>query len=123
MKKILSIFLVLFIPFFVLCGCGDKHFEGEICHLEYKEEYSEEITKTTFVWTGKFGVPIYTDYIRTYPDRWYVEVRSFNKEKQKYEYNDCYVTKECFEKLKIGDWFVYDESYCFSKEPYTEVRK
>lgn len=122
-KKIFSLILVLIVPVLLFCGCKEKNFEGEICHLEYKEECSEEITRTTYVWTGKFGVPIFHHYIRTYPDRWYVEVRSFNKEKQKYEYNSCYVTEECFEQLKIGDWFIYDESYCFSKEPYTEARK
>ena len=122
-KKLISLVLVLVMPMLVLCGCGEKNFEGEICHLEYKEAYSTIVPVTTFIFTGKTTIPIITNYVRTYPERWYVEVRKFNQDKQEWEYNDCYVTEECFNQLKIGDWFVYDSDYCFDKEPYTQVKE
>ena len=40
-----------------------------------------------------------------------------------YDYNDCYVTEETYNSLKIGDWFVYDEDYCFPEEPYTQEKE
>ena len=122
-KKIFSLILVLIVPVFLFCGCKEKSFEGEICHLEYKEAYTQTIIVPVAVYNGTTTTFIYVPYIRTYPDRWYVEVRNFNTEKQEYEYNDCYVTEECFNQLKIGDWFVYDSDYCFEKEPYTQVKE
>lgn len=125
-KKIISIILVLILPVILFCGCSnsksDKGFEGEICVLEFKEEYTTRTPITTIIWTGKTAVPITTWYVRTYPDRWYVKVRRFNTDKQEYEYDECYVTKECFDKLKIGDWFIYNSDYCFDEEPYTQKK-
>lgn len=123
MKKIFLLIMILIIPILFLCSCSkDKYFEGTIVHLEYKESTTEEITRYQSIWTGKFAVVIPKHYIRTYPDRYYINVKVFDEKKQKYKYYECYVTKEYFEKLKIGDWFIYDNTYCFDKEPFTEER-
>lgn len=122
--SIIAIIMLLLLPLTIFSGCSkEKSFEGEICKLEYKEEYTTIIPLTTYIYNGKTMTPIITYYVRTYPDRWYVQVRRFNTNKQKYEYDECYVTQECFAKLKIGDWFVYDKDFCYSEEPYTQVRR
>ena len=40
-----------------------------------------------------------------------------------YKYHECYVTEEIYNTLEVGDWFVYDEEYCFPDEPYEQERK
>ena len=122
-KKLISLLLVLVMPMLVLCGCGEKNFEGEICHLEYKEAYTTTVIIPITMYNGKSTTVICVPYIRTYPDRWYVKVRRFNNDKQDYEYDDCYVTEECYNKLNMGDWFVYNSDYCFDEEPYTQVKE
>lgn len=120
---IASIFIVCISLFCVACKEETKSFEGEVCKLEYKEEYTTIIPITTHIYNGKTMTPIIAMYVRTYPDRWYVQVKTFNEEKQKYDYNDCYVTEATYNSLKIGDWFVYDEDYCFPEEPYTQEKE
>lgn len=121
-KKLLCV-IVAFLLFVCLCGCSNKSFEGEVCELRFEEEYTTIILLPTNVYNGKTMQTWLIPYVRTYPDRWYVRVRTFNTEKQNYEYNECYVTHEVYDTLKIGDWFVYNEDYCFDSEPYTQQRK
>ena len=91
--------------------------------MEFKPKYTTIIPITTYIYNGKTMTPIITMYARTYPDRWYVQVREYDEENQKYIYNDCYVTENTYNSLKIGDWFVFDEDYCFEEEPYTQEKQ
>ena len=93
MRKKLLYVIVAIISMLCLCGCGNKFFEGEVCELRFEEEYTTTILLPTNIYNGKTMQTILIPYIRTYPDRWYVRVRTFNTEKQNYEYNACYVTK------------------------------
>lgn len=124
-KKMWLLLLILILPLaFILAGCSNtKPFEGEICELEFKESYTTTLLLPITIYNGTTTTTMLVPYIRTYPDRYYVKVRNYNEEKQNYDYYDCYVTKECFENLEIGVWFVYDEDYCFPEEPYTQVRE
>lgn len=121
-KKLLCV-IVTFILSACLCGCSNKSFEGEVCELRFEEEYITTILLPTYIYNGETIQTILIPYIRTYPDRWYVCVRTFNVKTQNYEYNECYVTKEVYDTLKIWYWFVYNEDYCFDGEPYTQQRK
>lgn len=122
-RKILCFLIIGLIPLFILCGCSNENFEGEVCELEFKESYSTTILIPVTFYNGTSTMTTLIPYIRTYPDRWYVKVKNFNEAKQEYNYHDCYVTEECFKKLKIGDWFVFDKDYCFENEPYTQRRE
>lgn len=103
-------------------ACEPTYFEGEVCELEFKEAYTTTTVIPITIYNGKTTSIIMVPYVYHYPDRWFVKVKSFDEEKQKFIYNSCYVTKECFETLKIGDWFVYNEDYCFDEEPCIKER-
>lgn len=114
--------VILIVMAVILTGC-QKSFEGEVCELELKEAYTTTVILPITIFNGKTNTVIMVPHIRTYPDRYRVKVKTFDVENNKYTYNECYVTKECFEQLKIGDWFVYDKDYCFDSEPYTQTRE
>ena len=120
--KIITV-LLLFVTIFSFYACKkDIYFEGEICDLQFQEEYTMTLLLPVNIYTGKTHSVILVPYIRRYPDRYYVKTKTYNEEKENYEYNECYVTKDCFEKLEIGQWFVYDKTYCFEEEPYIQEK-
>lgn len=125
-KTIRCLSLCLIILLIPLCflGCRKKeaNFEGEVCELEYKEAYTTTVILPIYIYNGKTTTLMMIPYIRSYPDRYRVKVQNYNDNKQSYDYYECYVTKECFDNLKIGDWFVYDKDFCFKEEPYTQVK-
>ena len=76
-KKMLCLILVLFMPVLMLCGCGcskEPYFEGEICHLEYKERYTTTIIIPITIYNGKT-----TSIVRDNPDDKdnYIDARIF----------------------------------------------
>ena len=122
MKRKISILLVGILMLMFLTGCKAERFEGEVCELEFKEEYTTTRVMTITVFNGKTSSVIVVPYVFHYPDRWRVKVREYDEENRQITYHECYVTEEVFNSLEIGDWFVYDESYCFANEPYTTER-
>lgn len=124
MKKLKYILILLcIITSIIFTGCNKKGFEGEICELEFKPAYDTVLLLPITIYNGKTTTIILVPYIRHYPDRYYVKVRHFNDKDQKYNYDDCYVPKDVFDELDIGDWFVFDPNNYFDSEPYTQEKQ
>lgn len=122
-KKIVTIIAVLLVGLFLFVGCKKEAFEGEVCELEFKPAYTTTIIIPVTIWNGKTSSVFMIPYIRYYPDRWYVKVREYVSGDGMYKYHECYVTEEVYNTLEVGDWFVYDEEYCFPDEPYEQEQK
>ena len=121
MKKLSLMFMILFV-LFMFSACGTEPFEGEVCELKYQEAYTTTVIVPVTVWNGKTASVITIPYIWSYPDRWRVKVREYDDEKDEFIYHECYVTEEIYNSLKIGDWFIYNEDYCYPNEPYTHEK-
>lgn len=123
-KKIIKFLLLSFVILTVLSfsACTTESFEGEVCELEYKEAYTTTLILPITIFNGKTSSVIMIPYFRHYPNRWRVKVREYDTDSNKYIYHECYVTEETYNSLKIGDWFVYDEDYCYPDEPYSQER-
>lgn len=122
MRRKISILLVGILMLIVLTGCKSEWFEGEVCELEFKEACTTTRVIPITVFNGKTCSVIIVPYVFHYPDRWRVKVWEYDEENRQITYHECYVTEEVFNSLEIGDWFVYDESYCFANEPYIKER-
>lgn len=122
MIKKTSLVALIFITLFLFSACATEPFEGEVCELEYEEAYTTTVILPVTIYNGKTTSIIPVPYIRSYPDRWRVVVREYDSEKDEFIYHECYVTEETYNSLKIGDWFVYDEDYCYPNEPYTQEK-
>lgn len=122
MKRKISILTICILMLILLTGCKGERFEGEVCELEYKEAYTTTTLLPTTIFNGKTSSVVLIPHILHYPDRWRVKVWQYDEESGEKIYHECYVTEEVFNSLKIGDWFVYDESYCYPDEPCTKER-
>ena len=125
-KKIVKIIAIIFVFFIGLClfvGCKKESFEGEVCELEFKPAYTTTVIIPVTIYNGTTSSLVMIPYIRYYPDRWYVKVKEYVIGEETYTYYECYVTEEVYDSLEVGDWFVYDEEYCFPNEPYEQERK
>lgn len=119
-KKILLVGVLILA--LLLCSCSNKITEGEIYEKEFKPEDTQLVPITTFIYTGKVSVPIIHYYRRHYPDRYIVRIRQYNEEENTFLYNEYYVDAETYNKVNIGDWFIYDEAFCIENEPYTQEK-
>lgn len=123
MKHIKKLILVaVLLLALLLCSCATKITEGEIYEKEFKAEETQLLPITTFIYTGKVAIPVTHFYNRHYPDRYIVRIRQYNEEENTYLYNEYYVNKETFDKVNIGDWFIFDENFCIENEPYTQEK-
>ena len=114
--------LVLFVGLCSLTACNDETpCEGEIINKEFLEAYSTTRVTTTTIYNGTTFVVMPITYIVHYPDRWRITVQWYSNEK--FESRQIYVTEDCYNSVAIGEWFVYDKSFCSYKEPYTQERK
>ena len=50
-----------------------------------------------------------------YPKRWRLTVQR-TKDEGNHE-KQIYVTEECYDAVNVGDWFIYDKSFCSFTEP------
>lgn len=120
---ILTIILTILL-LFSFTGCSKQEpFEGEICKLEYQPAYTTTTLIPIIISNGKTTTTILVPYIFYYPDRWYVQVREYVGEYEEFVYHECWVTEEVFNSLSVGDWFVYNEDYCFPDEPCEKIRQ
>lgn len=116
-KKFCLILAILLLLILVVsfAGCDDDPCEGEIIKKEFLEEHTEVRTITTFIYTGKVCIPVVRPYSYHYPDRWKVTIQWYSE--GKFHTREIWVTEECYNKVTIGDWFVYDKNFCSYTEP------
>lgn len=122
MKKKILCAVLIFVMVFALVGCNDLT-EGEVYEKEFKPAESKPVTMTTMVWTGKVAVPIIHTYIRHYPDRYIVRISVYDHDSHEIIRDEYYVSKECYDSINIGDWFVYDKDAHLDSEPYTQEKE
>lgn len=119
MKKRFYIILAVLLSFlfvFSLVGCSeDEPCEGIVVKKEFLQEHTDVRFQATVIYNGSSCTTMLIPYTYHYPDRWKVTVRWYENE-EKHE-REIYVTKECYETVKLGDWFVYDTEFCSYKEP------
>ena len=120
MKKIIYLLMILTLAF-CLASCSTGHIEGEVIDKEFKEAHTQTVLLPTTIFNGKTTTIILIPYIRQYPNRWKVTVRWFEKDRPYHE--DIWITQECYESVHLGDWFFYDEDYCYPQEPYEQRRQ
>lgn len=103
MKRILLVILVITIIIAVCTACaiGPIH-EGEVYAKEHKEAY----TSVTQQWVRYGKVNVVTPKTTHHPERWVISFKAYNEESQKWKYNSCNVSKELYDSVNIGDWFI-----------------
>lgn len=103
MKKVLKIFTVLVLSFFVFTftACRNERYigiEGTIVAKEYVPEHKT----ISFIPTGKSLIPITNHH----PDAWYITVEyDINGKKEKAEFE---ITEEEYKTYDIGDIYIYN---------------
>ena len=123
-KKVVVIkkrILALSMAALLLVGCGKKLTEGEIYGKEFLPEETT-ITYVPFVYSdGKTSHTTIIPMVFDYPDRWRIDIRSFNvNEEGEYETASYFTSEEVFEACDIGDVFSYEPERDSENEP---VRK
>lgn len=123
MKRFKNILLVgVLLLALLLCSCGSEITEGEIYEKEFKPKETQTIVIPMVVSTGNTVVTSVIPVIRHYPDRYIVRIRQYNEEENTFLYNEYYIDAESYNKVNIGDWFIYDEAFCLENEPYTQEK-
>lgn len=123
MKRIKKILLVgVMLLSLLLCSCGNKITEGEIYEKQFKPEETITMFIPMTVYTGKTTITNIIPVIRHYPDRYIVRIRQYNEEENTFLYNEYYIDAETYNKVNIGDWFIYDKNFCLENEPYTQEK-
>lgn len=93
----------------------DDYFEGEIIKKEFLEEHYEQRPVITLIYNSTVAVPVTTIWTYHYPKRWRLTVQR-TKDEGNHE-KQIYVTEECYDAVNVGDWFIYDKSFCSFTEP------
>lgn len=115
--KIATVFIVLICCLF--SGCREEALSGEVKSKEFLPAYTTIIPTTTIIYNGKTAIPVIIPIVYSYPDRWKLTI----KREENGKLQDIYVTQECFEKVNINDYFVYDSDYCSLDEPVMKRRQ
>lgn len=102
----------------LLVGCGKKLTEGEVYGKEFLPAETT-ITYVPFIYSdGKTSHTTIMPMVFDYPDRWRIDIRSFNvNEKGEYETASYFTSKEVFDACDIGDVFSYDPDRDSQNEP------
>lgn len=119
---LLVLIIIILLNFcFLLTACKEEHYEGEITCKEFLKEYTTIKIIPVIVHNGKTTSTIMIPYTHHYPDRWKLTIQWYAD--NKFHNKNIYVTKECYDSVNIGDWFVYNKSFCSLKEPCTKTRE
>lgn len=122
-KKVLLIYisLFLFVLIFSFVACDDTSCEGEVIKKEFLEEHSEVRLMPVTIFNGKTTTIMMIPYSFHYPNRWRITVKWYSD--GEFHTREIYVTEECYNKVTIGDWFVYDKDFCTYTEPCEKNRE
>lgn len=117
-KRFLVLYAVMisFLSALSLAGCSnDKPCEGEVIKKEFLQAHTVVQAQPTVIYNGSSFTTILIPYTYYYPDRWKLTVKWYEEEEE--HEREIYVTKECYEAVNLGDWFIYDSEYCTYREP------
>lgn len=106
-----------------LAGCGNKVTEGDVYKKEFRPARTETVILPTSIYNGKTTTIINIPYVIDYPDRYVVYIKKYNDEKKEFETENYFVSKEIYDGINIGDYFIFDSSFGTDDEPYTKTKK
>lgn len=105
-KRLISICITITL---LLCGCTPKLTEGNVYQKEYREADSTLIMMPVVISNGKTTTTIMRPYYIFHPDRYVIFIRRYNEETKTFETEDYYVSREAYESVDIGDYFVFSD--------------
>ena len=119
MRKLKNLFVLFLFAVASLTSCSDTHDEkGYVIEKNHREPYNTVMV--TMVYTGKTLIPI--TYIIHHSETWSLELR--DEVEGEYVYNTVYLKNtEVWNKVSVGDYFIWDEETCFDCEPTTKERQ
>lgn len=119
MKKIVFAILASLI---LICfsGCSKGIAEGTIYKREFVAEHTETIIIPIVHSTGETCYTTMIPVIRMYPDEWIVSVKKYNKDLSEWETKDFYVSQQVYDKVEVGDYYVFNKKDGTTDEPYTQ---
>lgn len=119
MKKIVFAILASLI---LICfsGCSKGTAEGTVYKREFVAEHTETIIIPIVHSTGKTSYTTMMPVIHIYPDEWIVSVKKYNKDLSKWETKDFYVSQQVYDKVEVGDYYVFNKKDGTTDEPYTQ---
>ncbi len=108
----------------ILAGCaGDNKLrEGEIYDKGFTEAYTQTSLLPISPYNGKTVSTILVPHTIYHPDSWYVDIKAFNEEEQKWVTARYWVDESVYNSVNIGEQFQYDENICLDEAPYTKER-
>ncbi len=120
-KRILCT-LIGFALLFLLCNCSNAITEGEVYKKEFRAAHTKTSIRPLVVLSDGTVSTVMVPYVKYYPDQYVIFIRAYQDDEWKTE--DFYVSEEVYDRLNIGDMFLYDEGRGdLTDEPYTQERK
>lgn len=119
MKKIIMLLSLLFIVI-TTSSCSKNITEGEVFNTEYKAAHTDLMWVPIVYSDGKTSYTTMMPVYRHYPDTWIIYIKSYDEDKQKWLTEDYYVSKNVYDEIHIGDWFIYDKNLHKKEQVYTQ---
>lgn len=108
----------------LLTGCGSpKLTEGEVYDKEFTKAYTATTIMPVTISNGKSCHTIMIPYIYHYDDSYSISIRDYDVEKQEWQTETYYTSKEVYEACEIGSIFVYDKERDSEEPTYTRERE
>lgn len=119
MKKII---LAVLASLILICfsGCSKGIAEGTVYKREFVAEHTETIIIPIVHSTGKTCYTTMMPVIRMYPDEWVISVKKYNSDSSEWETKDFYVSQQVYDKVEVGDYYVFNKKDGTTDEPYTQ---
>lgn len=124
-KKIIVAVLMSIVIIIGICfsGCSEKITEGTVYKRNFVAEHTETMMIPIVHSTGKTSFTTIIPMIRTYPDEYIISIKKYDTDSKDWETADYYVSQEVYDKVKVGDYYVFDDKDGTADEPYTQEEK
>lgn len=123
MKHKLAFLAFVSVILITLTGCMEQIKEGTVYKREFVAEHTEMIMIPIVHSTGKTCYTTFVPVIRIYPDEYIVSIKKYNTDSKEWDTADYYVSKSVYGKVKVGDYYVFNDKDGTSDEPYTQQEK
>lgn len=120
MKKVALLFLPLL--FIALCACSAKLTQGEVSKKEFVPKHTETVLIAQIFTDGENIQTIFVPFVYFYDDTYKITIRAYdeNKEENTATYR---VKKEIYDKVDIGDEFIYQKDFEPDYPEYTREKQ
>ena len=120
-------YIILFLCFVsFITSCSPRISEGEIINKQFSPAYTQILVLPVFLYTGKTSTVIFLPMFIAHPDSYRINIKAFND--NEWKERTLYLSKEVYEKVSIGDWFITDcecktSKDCSDQEPQVVKRR